>query len=172
MNFLLFFGQNLDIAAELDYFKNFWEHFLITKFDCASFAPLAITVSWKLTELERICGRGVPWNMKPECDILSYLLHKIDYRSFLYSVFLQNIFHWSSILNIYAEKLDILTFEYLEKIVLYSLNGQNYGVCVYTWRELNWWSKNYNTYPYQPFISNKSLRCIKYVYYLHLLMYL
>ena len=104
MNFLLFFGQNLDIAAELDYFKNFWEHFLITKFDCASFAPLAITVSWKLTELERICGRGVPWNMKPECDILSYLLHKIDYRSFLYSVFCR-IFSIDPLSWIYMDRM-------------------------------------------------------------------
>ena len=115
MNFLLFFGQNLDIPPELDYFKNFWEHFFITKFDCASFAPLSITVSWKLTEIERICDSGVPWNMKSHCDILAYLLAKIDYKSFLYLVFLQNIFHWSFILNIYAKKLDILIFEHFEK---------------------------------------------------------
>ena len=115
MNFLLFFGQNLDIPPELDYFKNFWEHFFITKFDCASFAPLSITVSWKLTEIERICDSGVPWNMKSQCDILAYLLAKIDYKSFLYLVFLQNIFHWSFILNIYAKKLDILIFEHFEK---------------------------------------------------------
>ena len=81
--------------------------------------------------------------MKSHCDILAYLLAKIDYKSFLYLVFLQNIFHWSFILNIYAKKLDILIFEHFEKIVLYGLNGQNYGA----WRELNWRSKNYNTCP-------------------------